>query len=65
MPVSVEIDQDICIGSGNCVFLSRQAIQLDEDDVAYVANAELASREELEQAASSCPTNAILLHFEG
>lgn len=59
MATTVDIDREMCIGSGNCVHISGGAIELDEDGVATVVDAEGAAIDQLRQAARSCPTAAI------
>jgi ferredoxin len=61
MAFRIDVDRSACIGSGNCVRVTNGAFQLDEEDVAYVADRDAASDDELEQAEASCPTGAIRL----
>jgi ferredoxin len=62
MTLRMSIDRDLCIGSGNCVHLSRGAIELDDYDVAEVRDTGAATPEQLRVAARSCPTAAIAIH---
>lgn len=55
----VSIDRGLCIGSGNCVYLSNGAIELDADDVAEVRDTSRATVTQLRMAQRSCPTAAI------
>ena len=59
MGVQVEVDRELCIGSGNCVHLSRGAIELDDEGVASVVDVSAATSTQLRQAQRSCPTGAI------
>lgn len=59
MGVRVEVDRELCIGSGNCVHLSRGAIELDDEGVASVVDGSVATSAQLRQAGRSCPTGAI------
>ncbi|WP_407719956.1 ferredoxin [Rhodococcus opacus] len=62
MSMQFEIDQDLCIGAGNCVHLSQGAISLDNEGYAQpVDGVGTASIEALKLAARSCPTSAILI----
>lgn len=61
MTVHVSIDRELCIGSGNCVHLSQNAIELDDYDVAEVRDLSAATTAQLRQAQRSCPTAAITI----
>lgn len=65
--LQVEVDADLCIGSGDCVRSVPGAFDLDEDlGVAIprraAATADLAA---LLEAARACPTQAIRVRREG
>lgn len=64
MARSVDIDRELCIGSGNCVHISGGAIELDEEGVATTVDPETATLDQLRQAARSCPTAAITVDSE-
>src|SRR5437870_4770638 len=59
--LKVEVDRDICIGSGDCARLAPTAFALDEDDRAYVLDPESVDAETLRQAERSCPSGAIVV----
>src|SRR5690348_13277838 len=59
--LKVEVDRDICIGSGDCARLAPTAFALDDDDRAYVLDPESVDAETLRQAERSCPSGAISL----
>jgi ferredoxin len=61
MTVHISIDRELCIGSGNCVYLSNGVIELDTYDVAEVRDTSKATVEQLRTAQRSCPTAAITL----
>ena len=61
MPYDVNIDRDLCIGSGNCTRITRGAFRLDDQDKAVLAPDATVSDEDLEEAEGSCPTGAIEL----
>lgn len=61
MAFRIDIDRSACIGSANCVRVTNGAFQLDDEDVAVVADRDAVSDDELEQAEASCPTGAITL----
>jgi ferredoxin len=64
MATNVDIDREMCIGSGNCVHISGGAIDLDEEGVATVIDPATATVDQLHQAARSCPTAAITVEDE-
>jgi ferredoxin len=55
----VEIDRDVCMGSGNCVFQAPGAFALDDDGIATVVDPDAASEEDVRIAAARCPSKAI------
>lgn len=55
----VEVDPELCIGSGNCVHLAPKAFELDADGVAVPVDPGAVSDDRLRLAARSCPTGAI------
>src|SRR5437868_11170099 len=57
--LKVEVDRDVCIGSGDCARLAPTAFALDDDDRAYVLDPESVDAETLRQAERSCPSGAI------
>jgi ferredoxin len=59
--VRIEIDRDVCIGSGNCVRLARGVFVLDDEDTATVADPTAADEDAIRLAESSCPTGAIVV----
>ncbi|HEX7290426.1 MAG TPA: ferredoxin [Conexibacter sp.] len=57
----VEIDQELCIGSGNCVHFMPGTFALDDDGLAYVADPGAEDAEQLQAVARQCPTGAVKL----
>jgi CDGSH-type Zn-finger protein/ferredoxin len=57
--LKVEVDRDVCIGSGDCVRIAPTAFALDDDDKSYVLDPESVGAETLRQAERSCPSGAI------
>jgi len=55
----VEIDRDVCMGSGNCVFQAPGAFELDDDGIARVVDPDAAPEESVRIAAARCPSKAI------
>lgn len=61
----VEADQDLCIGSGDCVGWAPDVFELLTDDatVRILSGATNADLEVVKDAALSCPTGAIRILF--
>ena len=59
MGIEVEIDRDLCMGSGNCVYEAPGVFDLDEDSVAVVVDPTVAPEDKIVAAAKKCPTHAI------
>jgi ferredoxin len=55
----VEIDRDVCMGSGNCIFQAPGAFELDDDGIATVVDPGAAPEESVRTAAARCPSRAI------
>jgi ferredoxin len=58
--VRVEIDQEMCIGSGQCSFLAPAAFLQGVDGKASPAALLLPGSSELYEAVQSCPVGAIV-----
>jgi ferredoxin len=63
--LDVDIDRDVCMGSGNCVFKARGAFALDDDGIATVVDATGAPEDDVIAAARQCPTGAITVRRDG
>lgn len=59
MDLVVEIDRDVCMGSGNCLYWAPGVFDLDDDSIARVVDATAAAEEKILDAACRCPTHAI------
>ena len=57
----IEVDRNLCIGSGICVDTAPGVFQLDDSMVAVVLDMKAASPDTLWEAARGCPTDAIQL----
>ncbi|HZB83587.1 MAG TPA: ferredoxin [Rubrobacteraceae bacterium] len=57
----VEVDQEMCIGSGNCVEVAKGAFKLNDEDKAEVEDPTAVSIEDLRKAQEQCPVAAILV----
>jgi ferredoxin len=65
MRVRVRVDEDLCMGVGNCLHLARGTFVLNDEGIAEVVEGAGASEEELRLAARSCPTSAIVIEGDG
>ena len=57
--LKIEIDRDLCIGSGDCQRLAPEVFELDDRDIAVVLDPAGAEPETLRDAERACPTGAI------
>jgi len=55
----IEINRNLCMGAGECVYSAPQAFALDEDEKAIVLDASAATDEQIETAVRGCPNFAI------
>ena len=59
MGVDVELDRDVCMGSGNCMAEAPAAFDLDDDGIAFVVDAGAVSEDTIVAIARKCPSQAI------
>ena len=57
----VEVDQEMCVGSGNCVEVAKGAFKLNDEDKAEVEDPTAVSMDELREAEEQCPVAAIMV----
>jgi ferredoxin len=67
-PISVKVDQDICVANGVCVALAPSVFQFQKIEgptllapLAYVVDPSGADNDTIIQAAQMCPTGAIII----
>jgi ferredoxin len=65
MALEIEIDRDLCMGSGNCVFEAPGVFSLDGDSAAVIIDPEASPEDLVFAAARKCPTQAISVKHEG
>ncbi len=65
MALSIEINREICMGSGNCSFWAPAVFDLDDDGIAFVVDAAGDSEDKVILAAQGCPTQAIAVTRDG
>jgi len=58
--MTVRIDRDTCIGSGNCVKVAPEVFELDDEQItSFRPDAEAPDRERLLEAIRVCPVYAL------
>jgi ferredoxin len=65
MGLEVDIDTDLCIGSGNCLYEAPGVFDLDGDSVAFVLDPAAAPEDAVLAAARQCPSQAIAIRRDG
>jgi ferredoxin len=63
--LSIEINREVCMGSGNCSFWAPGVFDLDDDGIAILVDVDAAPEEKIVLAAQGCPTQAITLVKDG
>jgi ferredoxin len=56
---TIEIDRDVCMGSGVCVVYAARTFSIDDETKSTVIDPAGDLFEQIEAAASGCPTGAI------
>jgi ferredoxin len=65
MALEIEIDRNVCMGSGNCSFWAPNVFDLDDEGFAIVIDAEGDPEDKIVLAAQGCPTQAITVRRDG
>ncbi len=65
MGLEVEIDRDVCMGSGNCVYEAPGVFDLDDDSISFVVDVTGVPEQSIVAAARKCPTHAITVRRDG
>jgi ferredoxin len=61
--LTVEIDEALCIGSGNCVNMAPGVFRLNEENIVeFVDDPEATDDEEVIEACNLCPVDALIVH---
>jgi len=60
--IEIEVDRDLCIGSGDCVATAPAVFALDDEGKAVVLDADGADEDEVVEAARNCPVTAIFIN---
>jgi len=61
MRLKITVDRDLCIGAGKCVEAAPKVFRLDDKRKAVVADPKGNDEDAIQEAAESCPTQAITL----
>ena len=59
--IRVEVDRDLCIGSGDCVDSAPAVFELDDDGKAVVIDPDGADTDDIVEAGRNCPVTAIFV----
>lgn len=60
----VEVNKDACVACGACIRIDAEHFDWDDDGFSHVISEENLDSEALQEAVTSCPTNAILMTDE-
>ena len=63
--LKIEINRELCMGSGNCSFWAPGVFDLDDDGIAIILDPEGDPEEKIVLAAQGCPTQAITVLRDG
>jgi len=64
MPIIITINEELCTGCGVCSSLCPEVFELGEDGIAHVINPEGCNGCDCQEAADSCPDQAIIIEEE-
>jgi len=59
MPLSIRIDRELCMGSGNCAFHAPNTFDLDDDMKVIVVDPAGDPDDKIRLAVDGCPTLAL------
>ncbi len=65
MALTIEINREVCMGSGNCSFWAPATFDLDDDGIAIVIDPAGDDEDKIVLAAQGCPTQAIAVLRDG
>jgi ferredoxin len=61
----IEINREVCMGSGNCLFWAPGVFDLDDEGIAIVVDPAGAPEDKILLAVDGCPTRAITITRDG
>lgn len=65
MRLRVHVDEDVCIGAGQCEALAPQTFEVGADGVSHVIGQDADPEEALLEAERACPSGAISVRRGG
>ncbi len=65
MTLEIEINRELCMGSGNCSFWAPGVFDLDDEGIAFVLAVDGDPQEKVVLAGQGCPTQAISVTEDG
>ena len=63
--MKIEVNRELCMGSGNCSFWAPGVFDLDDDGIAVVLDVTAAPEDKIVLAGQGCPTQAISITKDG
>jgi ferredoxin len=63
--LEIEVDRELCMGSGNCGFWAPGVFDLDDEGIAVVLDPTASSEDKIILAGQGCPTQAISISRDG
>lgn len=65
LPYTIEIDREICMGSGVCTVYAAATFEIDDETKSTVADPAGDPLDRIQMAAQACPTRAITVTVAG
>jgi ferredoxin len=59
--IEIEVDRDLCVGSGNCSLRAPRTFSQEEDGLVVVGDPAASTEDELREAEDQCPASVIRL----
>lgn len=63
--IEVEVDADLCIGTGNCVFFAPEVFAMGDGGQAQILDPQARPPGDVVWAAEQCPIRAIRVRVDG
>jgi ferredoxin len=62
---TIDVDRDLCMGSGQCVFYAPLTFDQDDTTIAIVSDADGDSAVNIRTSVDACPTQALSFYGDG